>query len=173
MKERWLYKVALLVFAIACFYFRNKLATTQEDYEIAKTENGRMAQMLENYSFDIETGRREIDLLKTESVLKYQMLPTPIDSTGLSISIYQIPNNGKVYVIVKKPFALDRQLQFKLWGTREGIDFEAGSFNVGLTGLQQSIILPIMDSFKITIEQMGKVVAPTKAPILISKKIGC
>jgi len=170
--ERIIYVSTILAFLISCFYFRARFLETLEDYEIAKTENGRMAVILENENYNMQTSQKEITLLKDRSYSKYLLKPNKTGQTGLEATVYQSEVDGQVYCIVTTPFSLDRNLQYQLWGIKSGKYINAGVFQVGLTGLQKLLVMPLMDTFTITIEPIGKALQPTSKPIVDTEIIG-
>ena len=170
-KERLLYIVCILVFAAGCFYYRTKLQKISEDYEIAKIENARLASYMENESFNLETAKREIVLLKDTNVQKFRLTPSKSNVTGLVSTVYQSGRDGQVYLIVNTPFALERDKQYQLWAIQKGSWLNAGTFQAGLTGLQKMRRLSKAESFTITIEPMGKIVAPSSDPVVQTEKI--
>lgn len=172
LKERLIYIAAILVFVAGCFYFRVKFQESQQNYEAAKTENSRMAVLLENETYNMQTAQKEIVLLKDKSYTKYVLTPTEGGSTGLVMTVYQSKVDGQVYGIVSTPFSLDRTLQYQLWGLKDRHYVNAGTFQIGLTGLQKMEVLPLMDSFTITIEPMGKVEKPSTAPVVNTEVVG-
>ncbi len=172
LKERLIYIASTLVFVAGCFYFRIKFQESQQNYEAAKIENGRMAVLLENETYNMQTAQKEIVLLKDKSYTKYVLSPNESGSTGLSMTVYQSKIDGQVYAIVSTPFSLDRTLQYQLWGLKDGQYLNAGTFQVGLTGLQKMYVLPLMDSFTVTIEPMGKAEKPSTAPVVKTEEVG-
>lgn len=156
----------MAVFAVGCFFFRLRSQQMAENWEIAKTENERMAVTIDNGAFELEAAQKEVALLKDKDYAKYILKPGKQSVTGLVATVYQSKKEGKVYVVVSVPFSLDRDKQYQLWGVKDHKYFNAGRFQVGLMGLQRLSVLELMDTFVITIEPMGKVQQPTGVPVL-------
>lgn len=143
-----------------------------ENWEIAKTENERMAVTIDNGQFELEAAMKEVAMLKDKGYAKYLLKPKKQSVTGLAATVYQSNNDGRVYVVVNVPFSLDRDKQYQLWGLKGNRYFNAGRFQVGLMGVQKLSALELMDTFTITIEPMGKVQQPSGKPILEAEIIG-
>lgn len=160
MYKRWLLFSTLSVLVLSLIYCNYLRLIAIEDYEIASTENQRMAEELVNESFIKQTLLNEIEILKNNAYLKFQIDTLNAKDINLNMMVYFNKIDGQIIAKVNKPFALPRENKFQLWAIKSDSVLNAGQFHVGLVGLQKLKKKRGVNSFFITIEKEGVVIKP-------------